>query len=247
MQGVEVPVWAGFAGLDVVRGADGEFRVLEDNLRMPTGLGFAPLAWEVVGGVLGPALPGAPAGRARASALERFAAVLRAAGSRRRRRPVDRRARRRLRERRAVGDLRRRLPHRACRWSRSTTSASATAARTPTSTGAGARSTSSTGARTTTCCATRTARPSALAEQAARADAARHRDRRQPARGGDRRRQARPRLRPGDDPLLPRRGAGDGARDAPTTSPTTTRARTCSAGWARWSSRSATASAARAC
>ena len=46
MQGVEVPVWAGFAGLDVVRGADGEFNVLEDNVRMPTGLGFAPLAWE---------------------------------------------------------------------------------------------------------------------------------------------------------------------------------------------------------
>ena len=46
MQGVEVPVWVGFAGLDVVRGADGEFNVLEDNVRMPTGLGFAPLAWE---------------------------------------------------------------------------------------------------------------------------------------------------------------------------------------------------------
>ena len=50
-------------------------------------------------------------------------------------------------------------------------------------------------------------KPSALAG-AARADAPWHRDRGQPARGGDRRRQARPRLRPGDDPLLPRRGAG---------------------------------------
>ena len=57
MQGLEQPVWAGFAGLDVVRDAAGEFRVLEDNLRMPTGIGFAPLAWELVGEVLGPVLP----------------------------------------------------------------------------------------------------------------------------------------------------------------------------------------------
>src|SRR3954454_5181107 len=51
MQGADLPVWAGFAGLDVVRGADGTMRVLEDNLRMPTGIGFAPLAWELVGAV----------------------------------------------------------------------------------------------------------------------------------------------------------------------------------------------------
>ncbi len=76
MQGVELPLWAGFAGLDVVRGADGGFRVLEDNLRMPTGIGFAPLAWEVVGEVLGDALPGYEP--APGAALERFAGVLRA-------------------------------------------------------------------------------------------------------------------------------------------------------------------------
>ena len=77
MRGLDVPVWAGFAGLDVVRGADGGFRVLEDNLRMPTGIGFAPLAWEVVGEVLGDALPGYRPGPG--EAFERFAAVLRSA------------------------------------------------------------------------------------------------------------------------------------------------------------------------
>lgn len=77
MQGIEQPVWAGFAGLDVVRDAAGEFRVLEDNLRMPTGIGFAPLAWEIVGAVMGPAVPERePADPA--AALERFAAILRA-------------------------------------------------------------------------------------------------------------------------------------------------------------------------
>ena len=76
MQGVEVPVWCGFAGLDVVRGADGQFNVLEDNVRMPTGLGFAPLAWEAVADLLDGALPDhAPA---RGESDERFKAILRA-------------------------------------------------------------------------------------------------------------------------------------------------------------------------
>ncbi len=77
MQGVDVPVWCGFAGLDVVRGADGEFNVLEDNVRMPTGLGFAPLAWEAVGELLDGALP--DRSPAAGESDERFAAVLRAA------------------------------------------------------------------------------------------------------------------------------------------------------------------------
>jgi uncharacterized circularly permuted ATP-grasp superfamily protein len=76
MQGAELPVWAGFAGLDVVRGADGVLRVLEDNLRMPTGIGFAPLAWELVGEVIGPAIPGRRPQEPR-EALERFIALLR--------------------------------------------------------------------------------------------------------------------------------------------------------------------------
>jgi uncharacterized circularly permuted ATP-grasp superfamily protein len=76
MHGAELPVWAGFAGLDVVRGADGAMRVLEDNLRMPTGIGFAPLAWEIVGGVIGPAVPGRRPAEPE-EALERFTALLR--------------------------------------------------------------------------------------------------------------------------------------------------------------------------
>jgi uncharacterized circularly permuted ATP-grasp superfamily protein len=78
MQGVEVPVWVGFAGLDVVRGADGEFKVLEDNVRMPTGLGFAPLAWEAVEDLLDGGLPARVPG-APGEPMERFLAILRAA------------------------------------------------------------------------------------------------------------------------------------------------------------------------
>src|SRR5947209_13254325 len=33
--------WIGIAGLDVVRGADGRFRVLEDNVRTPSGMAYA--------------------------------------------------------------------------------------------------------------------------------------------------------------------------------------------------------------
>jgi carboxylate-amine ligase len=77
MQGVDVPVWVGFAGLDVVRGADGGFHVLEDNVRMPTGLGFAPLAWEAVGDLLDGALP--ERSPAPGESDERFAAILRSA------------------------------------------------------------------------------------------------------------------------------------------------------------------------
>jgi len=76
MQGIEVPVWVGFAGLDVVRGADGEFNVLEDNVRMPTGLGFAPLAWEGVEDLIGSALP--PRTPGRGEPMERFGEILRA-------------------------------------------------------------------------------------------------------------------------------------------------------------------------
>src|SRR4051794_10266336 len=42
MEDVHVPhgAYAGMAGLDVVRGADGRFMVLEDNLRTPSGLAY---------------------------------------------------------------------------------------------------------------------------------------------------------------------------------------------------------------
>jgi uncharacterized circularly permuted ATP-grasp superfamily protein len=46
MQGVRPPggVWVGIAGLDVVRDAKGEWLVLEDNVRTPSGMGYWPAA-----------------------------------------------------------------------------------------------------------------------------------------------------------------------------------------------------------
>jgi uncharacterized circularly permuted ATP-grasp superfamily protein len=48
MRGVQPPggVWIGIAGLDVVRDAAGEWLVLEDNVRTPSGLGYWPAARE---------------------------------------------------------------------------------------------------------------------------------------------------------------------------------------------------------
>jgi len=42
MQGIDVPggIYAHIAGIDVVRGASGEFLVLEDNLRVPSGVSY---------------------------------------------------------------------------------------------------------------------------------------------------------------------------------------------------------------
>jgi carboxylate-amine ligase len=50
MQGFEPPggQWIGVAGLDVVRAADGKFRVLEDNLMTPSGFSYAVAAREAV-------------------------------------------------------------------------------------------------------------------------------------------------------------------------------------------------------
>ena len=46
MEGVEPPggLWIGIAGLDLVRDADGRFRVLEDNVRTPSGFAYAAAA-----------------------------------------------------------------------------------------------------------------------------------------------------------------------------------------------------------
>jgi uncharacterized circularly permuted ATP-grasp superfamily protein len=46
MQGVRPPgdVWVGLAGLDIVRNGDGEWLVLEDNVRTPSGVGYWPAA-----------------------------------------------------------------------------------------------------------------------------------------------------------------------------------------------------------
>ncbi len=46
------------AGLDLVRGADGVFRVLEDNVRTPSGMAYAIAVSEVVASVLGVDRPG---------------------------------------------------------------------------------------------------------------------------------------------------------------------------------------------
>lgn len=50
LAGVEVPngVYAGVAGLDVVRGADGRLMVLEDNLRTPSGLAYTEAAHDAL-------------------------------------------------------------------------------------------------------------------------------------------------------------------------------------------------------
>ncbi|MFT4261805.1 MAG: circularly permuted type 2 ATP-grasp protein [Nocardioides sp.] len=45
--------WIGVAGFDLVRGADGRFRVLEDNLRTPAGAAFAEAANRVTAEVAG--------------------------------------------------------------------------------------------------------------------------------------------------------------------------------------------------
>jgi uncharacterized circularly permuted ATP-grasp superfamily protein len=50
MQGVRPPggVWVGLAGLDIVRDGDGEWLVLEDNVRTPSGVGYWPPARRAV-------------------------------------------------------------------------------------------------------------------------------------------------------------------------------------------------------
>jgi uncharacterized circularly permuted ATP-grasp superfamily protein len=46
--------WITVAGLDVVRGVDGSFKVLEDNLRTPSGIAYAVATREVLGAHLQP-------------------------------------------------------------------------------------------------------------------------------------------------------------------------------------------------
>jgi carboxylate-amine ligase len=62
MRGVQPPggQWIGVAGLDLVRVADGEFRVIEDNLMTPSGFSYATAARESVLPELDPAPGAAP-------------------------------------------------------------------------------------------------------------------------------------------------------------------------------------------
>ena len=72
----EVPP-ATVAGLDLVRGGDGEFRVLEDNLRMPSGATYAFAVREIVEPEVG-----APVGpRPLTGYLERLGEAIRAAAA----------------------------------------------------------------------------------------------------------------------------------------------------------------------
>jgi uncharacterized circularly permuted ATP-grasp superfamily protein len=54
-------VWIGLAGLDVIRGPDGAFQVLEDNVRTPSGIAYALAARALVQEALGlDAVPARP-------------------------------------------------------------------------------------------------------------------------------------------------------------------------------------------
>jgi uncharacterized circularly permuted ATP-grasp superfamily protein len=57
LQGVEMPLWVGVAGLDVVREPGGRFLVLEDNLRTPSGMAYALAARDVSLRLLEPGEP----------------------------------------------------------------------------------------------------------------------------------------------------------------------------------------------
>ena len=52
--GDEISSWITVAGLDVVRDSDGSFKVLEDNLRTPSGIAYAVATREVLGEHLPP-------------------------------------------------------------------------------------------------------------------------------------------------------------------------------------------------
>ena len=52
MRGAPVSRWVAFAGLDVIRCPDGRFRVIEDQVRMPSGLAYAVAARETLHGIL---------------------------------------------------------------------------------------------------------------------------------------------------------------------------------------------------
>ena len=76
--------WIGLAGFDVVRGADGELVVLEDNLRTPSGLAYAIASRAAVAATLPPGggLHGVD------GAVELLGRALRAAVAGRRARPA---------------------------------------------------------------------------------------------------------------------------------------------------------------
>ena len=114
MRGVEPPggQWIGVAGLDLVRDADGEFLVLEDNLMTPSGFAYAAAARDAV---LARARPGARRGRAATTSCRRCWPARCERGAPGDERAVPRRAHRRAGERRATGSTRGRRERSACR------------------------------------------------------------------------------------------------------------------------------------
>jgi carboxylate-amine ligase len=60
LRGLTLPRWVGIAGLDVVRAPDGRFLVLEDNVRMPSGMAYTLAARAAVEPLLQPAAPPLP-------------------------------------------------------------------------------------------------------------------------------------------------------------------------------------------
>ena len=107
--GIEQDPAGFFAGLDLVRGDDGELRVLEDNARTPSGVGYATGARRAVDRALGEV---APAARLEAAGVLPApgvgAAALRPG---RRHRPVRGHGLRRAVEQRLVRALRAGRPH----------------------------------------------------------------------------------------------------------------------------------------
>jgi uncharacterized circularly permuted ATP-grasp superfamily protein len=57
MRGAPVARWVSFAGVDVIRGPDGRFRAIEDQVRMPSGMAYAVAAREALRAVLGVEAP----------------------------------------------------------------------------------------------------------------------------------------------------------------------------------------------
>ena len=70
MRGVRPPggLWVGIAGLDLVRGDDGEFLVLEDNLMTPSGFAYAVAARDAIAARARPDARGEPRSYARSAA-----------------------------------------------------------------------------------------------------------------------------------------------------------------------------------
>jgi uncharacterized circularly permuted ATP-grasp superfamily protein len=71
-------VWVSVVGFDLVRGTDGHFQVLEDNLRMPSGIAYTVAAREALHALL-PAGPGLPSPAPVGEAFARIGEALRAA------------------------------------------------------------------------------------------------------------------------------------------------------------------------